>query len=97
MNFSEVGRALQAVADACTELGEALKMAQCGEILVAEGTCHPTYSFNYDPPGNPRNNTFSLKKDVDIYGGFAANDRNVLLGNVGIATPSAILYDQVAR
>ena len=84
-------------ADAYIELGEALKMAQCGEIWVAEGTYHPTYSFNYDPPGNPRNNTFSLKKDVDIYGGFAANDRNVLLGNVGIATPSAILYDQVAR
>lgn len=27
----------------------------------------------------------------------ATNDRNVLLGNVGISTPSAILNDQTAR
>ncbi len=27
----------------------------------------------------------------------SANDRNVLLGNVGIATPSAVVHDQVGR
>ena len=80
--------------NAYTDLSTAINSTAAGQIWVAQGTYFPTTDLNEQIPSNARLNTFKLKLNIAIYGGFSGveanlNQRNwtnyptILSGNIG--------------
>ena len=80
--------------NAYTNLSTAINSTVSGQIWVAQGTYIPTTDLNGQIPANPRLNTFKLKLNIAIYGGFNGSEtylaqRNwtnyptILSGNIG--------------
>jgi len=80
--------------NAYTNLSTAINSTSDGQIWVTAGTYFPTTDLNGKIPINPRLNTFKLKANIAIYGGFSGvetniNQRNwinhptILSGNIG--------------
>ncbi|WP_207915773.1 hypothetical protein [Flavobacterium caseinilyticum] len=80
--------------NAYTNLSTAINSTSDGQIWVTAGTYFPTTDLNGQIPINPRLNTFKLKANIAIYGGFSGvetniNQRNwinhptILSGNIG--------------
>ena len=83
--------------NAYTDLSTAINAMTAGQIWVAQGTYFPTTDLNGDIPSDARLNTFKLKLNVAIYGGFSGIETNVtqrdwtnyetiLSGNIGDAS-----------
>lgn len=81
-------------ANAYTDLSVAINNNAAGQIWVGEGTYHPTTDINGNTFPNSRFNTFRLRPDIAIYGGFSGvetelsqrdwvNNPTILSGNVG--------------
>lgn len=80
--------------NAYTDLSIAINSTVSGEIWVAQGTYFPTTDLNGQIPTDAKLNTFKLKLNIAIYGGFSGvetnlNQRNwtnyptILSGNIG--------------
>lgn len=80
--------------NAYTDLSTAINSTASGQIWVAQGTYIPTTDLNGQVPANPRLNTFKLKLNIAIYGGFNGvetdlaqrnwtNYPTILSGNIG--------------
>lgn len=70
--------------NAYVDLSTAINSSSSGQIWVAQGVYTPTTDLNGQIPNDPRLNTFKLKSDIEIYGGFSGvennlNQRNFLL------------------
>lgn len=82
--------------NAYTDLSKAINSTTSGQIWVAQGTYFPTTDLNGQIPTDAKLNTFKLKLNIAIYGGFSGvetnlNQRNwtnyptILSGNIGDA------------
>jgi parallel beta-helix repeat protein len=82
--------------NAYTDLSKAINSTASGQIWVAQGTYFPTTDLNGQIPSEAKLNTFKLKLNIAIYGGFSGietnlNQRNwtnyptILSGNIGDA------------
>lgn len=80
--------------NAYTNLSIAINSTTSGQIWVAQGTYIPTTDLNGQVPSNAKLNTFKLKSDIAIYGGFSgietelaqrnwSNYPTILSGNIG--------------
>lgn len=80
--------------NAYTDLSTAINSTTSGQIWVAQGEYFPTTDVNGQIPSDSRLNTFKLKLNIAIYGGFNGvetdlNQRNwvsyptILSGNIG--------------
>ncbi len=80
--------------NAFTDLSIAINSTSSGQIWVAQGTYIPITDLNGQAPTNTRLNTFKLKSNIAIYGGFSGietdlNQRNwenyptIMSGNIG--------------
>lgn len=80
--------------NAYTDLSKAINSTTSGQIWVAQGTYFPTTDLNGQIPTDAKLNTFKLKLNIAIYGGFIGvetnlNQRNwtnyptILSGNIG--------------
>ncbi|PVX44641.1 putative secreted protein (Por secretion system target) [Flavobacterium sp. 103] len=80
--------------NAYTDLSTAINSTNSGQIWVAQGTYFPTTDLNGQIPIDAKLNTFKLKLNIAIYGGFSGietnlNQRNwtnyptILSGNIG--------------
>lgn len=80
--------------NAYINLSTAINSTDSGEIWVAQGTYFPTTDLNGQIPTDAKLNTFKLKLNIAIYGGFSGvetnlNQRNwtnyptILSGNIG--------------
>lgn len=80
--------------NAYTNLSTAINSSSTGQIWVAQGTYFPTTDLNGQIPSDARLNTFKLKLNVAIYGGFSGVETNlternwtnyptILSGNIG--------------
>lgn len=80
--------------NAYTDLSMAINSTTSGQIWVAQGTYFPTTDLNGQIPIDAKLNTFKLKLNIAIYGGFSGietnlNQRNwtnyptILSGNIG--------------
>ena len=83
--------------NAYTNLSTAINSTTTGQIWVAQGTYFPTTDFNGQTPSDARLNTFKLKLNLAIYGGFSGVETNltqrdwsnyptILSGNIGDAS-----------
>jgi len=85
--------------NAYVDLDLAINNTDSNEIWVAKGIYKPSTGVTGAVPGDPRESTFSLKKNVAIYGGFIGNESirserdwqkntTILSGNIGEETDS---------
>ncbi|WP_338766985.1 choice-of-anchor D domain-containing protein [Bernardetia sp. ABR2-2B] len=68
-------------ANAFATLEKALSVALAGsKIYVATGTYKPTQEFDFDASGgtNPREVTFQIPDNVEVYGGFTGNETGAI-------------------
>lgn len=83
--------------NAYTDLSTAINSTTTGQIWVAQGTYFPTTDLNGQTPSDARLNTFKLKLNIAIYGGFSGVETNltqrdwtnyptILSGNIGDAS-----------
>jgi predicted outer membrane repeat protein len=81
--------------NAYTDLSTALNITTSGEIWVAAGVYLPSTDLSGNVPSNSRLNTFRIKGNIAVYGGFTGTERalsernreqaiTVLSGDIGI-------------
>ncbi|MFD1629850.1 beta strand repeat-containing protein [Pseudopedobacter beijingensis] len=80
-------------ANATDDLQMAINATNVQQVWVAGGTYKPMYRADNmsDANANDRNNAFVLKKDVQVYGGFAGTETELTDRDLTLSTHTSIL------